>query len=322
MHARKPTLPPYISYIFQMRAPRSLPPLISLHAFESAARRLSFRLAAEELCVTPSAISQRIKNLESTLGVSLFQRRTRSIALTVEGQALYEKVREAFELMRVATEEARAHACRRPTVTVGLLASFASRWLAPRLPDFQSTHSAIDLRLCPDVALADVAGGEVDMAIRYGRGAWPTVRSLQLMRERLTVVCAPALLQKLTLQSPQDILRFPLLTSHTQHPFEWRAWAEHFDVDLSGTRTMHLHDYNIVVEAALAGQGIAMGRHRLISRHLKSGALIQPLPHSVLEDSAIGWWLVLPHGTLRDETQAVRDWLIETAKLDFFGDMH
>jgi LysR family transcriptional regulator, glycine cleavage system transcriptional activator len=306
-----------------MRASQSLPPLILLHAFEAAARRLSFRLAAEELCVTPSAISQRIQNLESNLGVALFQRRTRSIALTSEGQALYEKVHDAFELMRTGTAQARARASQRSTITIGLLASFASRWLVPRLPNFQSAHPAIDLQLRPDISLADVAGGEVDMAIRYGRGAWPSVRSLQLMKERLSLVCAPALLEKTTaLRSPRNILSFPLLTSHTQQPFEWQAWADHFNVDLNGIRTMHLHDYNIVVEAALAGQGIAMGRHRLISRHLRSGALIQPLPHAVLDDPAIGWWLVLPHGTLRDEARAFHDWLVETAKLDSLGDIH
>jgi LysR family glycine cleavage system transcriptional activator len=117
-------------------------------------------------------------------------------------------------------------------------------------------------------------------------------------------------------------LGFPLLTSHTQQPFEWQAWAEHFNVDLHGIRTMHLHDYNIVVEAALAGQGIAMGRHRLIARHLRSGALIQPLPHAVLDDPTIGWWLVLPHEALRHEARAFRDWLVEMARVDLLGDMH
>ncbi|MDF3839698.1 transcriptional regulator GcvA [Cupriavidus basilensis] len=296
-----------------MRSTRSLPPLVSLRAFEAAARRLSFSQAAQELFVTQGAVSHHIQRLESDLGVALFERRTRAVALTEAGQAYYTQVHAAFELLRQGTEQLRAPAAARTTLTVGILASFATRWLAPRLPAFSAAHPGIDLQLRPDIALADVAGGEVDVAIRYGRGAWPGVRARQLMPERLSVVCAPALIAgRKRPRQPQDLLRHALLASHARQPFEWDAWARRFGLDLGRAQTVHLYDYNIVVEAALAGQGMAMGRHRLIAPQLASGALVQALPDAVLEDPRIGWWLVMPRGAPGEAALAFRNWLAET----------
>jgi LysR family transcriptional regulator, glycine cleavage system transcriptional activator len=302
-----------------MRSTHPLPPLISLRAFEAAARHLSFSLAAQELFVTQSAVSHHIQKLESELGVALFERRTRAVALTTAGEAYFAKVHAAFELLRAGTEETRAPAARRVKLTVGLLASFATRWLAPHLQAFSAAHPQIELQLRPDIALADVPGGEVDMAIRYGRGGWAGVRARKLMSERLSVVCSPALLAgSRRPRKPQDLLRFPVLASHARLPFEWQAWATRFGVDLKHARTVQLHDYNIVVEAALAGQGIAMGRHRLIAAQLASGALVQALPDAVLDDPRIGWWLVTPRAA-SGESEAVaafRDWLAQTAAAD------
>lgn len=299
-----------------MRSTRSLPALVSLRAFEAAARRLSFSLAAQELFVTQSAISHHIQRLESELGVALFERRTRAVALTPAGQTYFDQVHAAFELLRQGTDAIRAPTEARITLKVGLLASFATRWLAPRLPGFATAHPGIDLQLQPDIGLADVAGGEVDVAIRYGRGVWPGVTSRLLMTERLSVVCAPALIAgRKRPRTPDDLLRHPLLTSHAKQPFEWDAWARHYGMDLGRAQTVRLHDYNIVVEAALAGQGLAMGRHRLIASHLASGALVPALPDAVLEDSRIGWWFVAPRGALSPAAKALQDWLRETAAL-------
>ena len=115
------------------------------------------------------------------------------------------------------------------------------------------------------------------------------------MRERLSVVCAPSLIAgRKRPRSPQDLLRHPLLTSHSHNPFEWPAWARLTGVDLGGVQNVPLHDYNIVIEAALAGQGVAMGRHRMIAAQLASGALVEALPGLALDDPRIGWWLVTP----------------------------
>ncbi|MFY3653495.1 transcriptional regulator GcvA [Achromobacter xylosoxidans] len=293
-----------------MRSNRSLPALVSLRAFEAAARRLSFSLAGEELFVTQSAISHHIQRLEAELGVTLFERRTRAVALTPAGQAYYERVHAAFELLRQGTDEARAPAAARHTLKVGLLASFATRWLAPRLPGFASAHPDIDLQLLPAIGLADVAAGEVDVAIRYGRGTWPGLRARRLMPERLSVVCAPSLVAgRRRPRAPADLLRYPLLVSHAQLPFEWDAWARQHDLDLGRAQTVHLHDYNIVVEAALAGQGMAMGRHRLIAAQLASGALVEALPGTALDDPRIGWWFVSPRGQAAPAAVAFQAWL-------------
>jgi LysR family glycine cleavage system transcriptional activator len=302
-----------------MHSMRPLPPLVALRAFEAAARHLSFSHAAQELFVTQSAVSHHILKLESELGVPLFERRTRAVALTAAGHAYYAKVHAAFELLRAGTEETRAPFTTRMELRVGLLASFATRWLAPRLAGFSVAHPGIDLQLRPDIALADVSGGEVDMSIRYGRGGWAGVHARKLMPERLTVVCSPALLAGARrLRTPQDLLRFPLLASHAKMPFEWQAWATRFGVELKHAQTVHLHDYNIVVEAALAGQGIAMGRHRLIAAQLASGALVQPAPDAVLDDSRIGWWLVTPRTVTGkgEAAGAFRDWLMQMAAQD------
>lgn len=297
-----------------MRSTRSLPALVSLRAFEAAARRLSFSQAAQELFVTQSAVSHHIQRLEKELGVALFERRTRAVALTTAGQAYFERVHAAFELLRQGTDEIRAPAAPRHALKVGLLASFATRWLAPRLPAFAMAHPEIDLQLQPDIALADVAGGEVDVAIRYGRGRWPGVRATLLMTERLSVVCTPALVAgKKRPKVAADLLRHPLLASHARQPFEWDAWARLHGLDLGLARTVRLHDYNIVIEAALAGQGLAMGRHRLIASQLASGALVQALPGAVLEDPRIGWWFVTPRGALSEPVRALHDWLVQEA---------
>lgn len=300
-----------------MRSTRSLPALVSLRAFEAAARRMSFSLAAQELFVTQSAISHHIQRLEAELGLALFERRTRAVALTPAGQAYFEHVHAAFELLRQGTDALRAPVKpARITLKVGLLASFATRWLAPRLPGFALAHPDIDLQLQPDIGLADVAGGEVDVAIRYGRGVWPGVKSRLLMTERLTPVCAPGLIAgRKRPRTPDDLLRHPLLTSHASHPFEWDAWARRYGMDLGRAQTVRLHDYNIVVEAALAGQGLAMGRHRLIAPHLTSGALVPALPDTVLQDPRIGWWFVAPRTAPSPAAHALHDWLQQAAAI-------
>ncbi|MFC4278296.1 transcriptional regulator GcvA [Achromobacter aloeverae] len=306
-----------------MRLFRSLPPLLSLRAFEAAARHLSFSLAAAELFVTQSAVSHHIQKLEADLGVALFERRTRAVALTPEGEAYYANVHAAFELLRGGTEAIRAQAIGAATLTVGVLASFATRWLAPRLPAFSAAYPDITLQLRPEIALADVPAGAVDVAIRYGRGRWPATRARRLMAERLFPVCAPSLLAGGSRpRRPQDLARFPILASYSKNAFEWDCWARHVGLDLGAMQTVQLHDYNIVVEAALAGQGIAMGRQRLIAGQLETGALVPVLPDAVLDDDRIGWWLVSPKGTPKRAASAFCDWLVQAAEKDALDPMH
>lgn len=288
-----------------------MPPLLSLRVFEAVARHLSFTKAAQELHITQSAASHHIKKLEDDFGRLLFERHPRSITLTAAGQAYYEKVHAAFELLRHGTDEMRAPRNASGTLTVGLLASFATRWLAPRLSAFYAAYPDIGLDLRPDIALSDIAQGEVDVAIRYGQGSWPGLHARKLMPERLTVVCAPRLLADSGApQAPADLLRFPVLASHSNKPFEWSAWSERFGLDMREARTISLHDYNIVVEAAVAGQGIAMGRHRLIERRLQDGSLVEAFDWPPYH-SDIGYWLIAPEGPATAATACFSQWLKE-----------
>ena len=306
-----------------MRSPRPIPPLLSLRVFEAVARHLSFTKAAQELHVTQSAVSHHVKKLEDDVRQVLFERRPRSVALTDAGRAYYEKVHAAFELLRHGTDEIRAPREASGPLTVGLLASFATRWLAPRLSAFYAAYPDIELHLRPDIALSDIAQGEVDVAIRYGQGSWPGLHVQQLMSERLAVVCAPRLLAESGApETPADLLRFPVLASHSNRPFEWAAWADRFGLDMRAARTIPLHDYNIVIEAAIAGQGIAMGRHRLIRPQLANGTLVHALPEATLDAPGIGWWLVTPRGPVSAAASAFCAWLTAAASDDPLKDTH
>jgi LysR family glycine cleavage system transcriptional activator len=288
-----------------------------LRVFEAVARHLSFTEAAEELHVTQSAVSHHVKKLEDDLGRLLFERRPRSVVFTDDGRAYYEKVHAAFELLRHGTQEIRAGRGAAGPLTVGLLASFATRWLAPRLGEFHARYPDVDLHLRPDIALSDLSRGDVDVAIRYGQGSWPGLDARKLMSERLTVVCAPGLIAGSEgAKKAADLLRFPILTSHASKPFEWAAWADRFGLDMRDARTVHLRDYNIVIEAALAGQGLAMGRHRLIASQLTNGTLVRALPEATLDTPEIGWWLVTPRVARSEAASAFCEWITAIANED------
>lgn len=283
-----------------MDMPKHLPPLLALRAFEAVARHLSFIKAARELCVSQSAVSHQVHKLEDYLGQSLFVRRTRAIDLTAVGAAYYQQIRPALEQIALATQELLAPSTRQ-VLHVGLLASFATLWLAPRLTDFSRRHPEIQLELQPAIELANVAGAEVDLAIRYGKGPWPKVHATRFLAEQLSPVCSPEL-------KATTLAQAPLLMSRSHQPFEWDDWSARHGVNLAPHPQVMLHDYNIVVEAAVAGQGIAMGRRQLIQRHLAQGSLVDAFDLPALE-SQIGYWLVSAEDRLNPAAQCFAQWL-------------
>ncbi|MFS1288392.1 transcriptional regulator GcvA [Pseudomonas piscis] len=288
-----------------MEMPKHLPPLLALRAFEAVARHLSFSKAAQELCVSQSAISHQVHKLEEHLGQPLFIRRTRAIDLTHAGAAYHRQIHPALEQIAQATQALQA--VPEPKVLrVGLLASFATLWLAPRLSDFNRRYPQIQLELQASIELADVAGAEVDLAIRYGKGVWPRVRATRLLAEQLAPVCSPEL-------KATTLDRAPRLMAHSQQPFEWHDWSASHGFDLSSHPPVMLHDYNIVVEAAVAGQGLAMGRRRLIQRHLDQGRLVQAFDLPPL-DSQIGYWLVTAENGASPTAHYFAQWLQEQAE--------
>jgi LysR family glycine cleavage system transcriptional activator len=292
---------------------QDLPPLLALRAFEAVARHLSFVNAARELSLTQSALSHQVQKLEQFLQCRLFIRRTRAIELTEAGSLYHQQIRLALESIAEATRGIRYAPPQPKVLRIGLLASFATLWLAPRLSGFIHDNPDIHVELVPSYQLADVAGGEVELAIRYGKGNWANVNAQLLMTERLSPVCSAAYkahwLQQQQGRKHPDLAPGPLLTAQSSIQFEWLDWAKKQRININALPGLMLNDYNIVVEAAVAGQGIAMGRHRLIERRLQDGSLVELLSNAAFE-SDIGYWLVTPTETPSAAARCFADWLM------------
>jgi LysR family transcriptional regulator, glycine cleavage system transcriptional activator len=240
--------------------------LIAINAFSAVAQRLSFHRAAEDLGLTQSAVSRHVQGLERSLGVLLIIRHGRSISLTPEGQALFEEVEAGLLRIRHGIETVRS---RQLKLRISLLPSYASLWLIPRLDDFQAKYPNIEVQLIPDYRLVDLAANEADIALRYGAGNWPNVAVFPLIEEKFSPVAAPALAASLGTQgfNPDGLT---LLDS-----FEWQPLADVLGLDLSrAVRQPPLRDYNMILQAAIEGRGIAIGRQSLIGRHLAAGQLV------------------------------------------------
>src|ERR1700759_1489961 len=201
-----------------------LPSLNGLRAFEAAARHLSFTNAASELNVTQTAISHQIRRLEEELGIRLFVRQNRALALTPQARDYLPGVRAAFNDLRLATDRL-LRKDNDHVLTVSTLASLAAKWLLPRLSAFQEAHPGLDVRITTSTALVDFRDGDVDAAITYGRGHWPGVRAEWLMTDDTFPVCSPALLTgDKPLRCPGDLANFVLLHSSAGYDDDWRLW--------------------------------------------------------------------------------------------------
>jgi LysR family transcriptional regulator, glycine cleavage system transcriptional activator len=297
---------------------RRLPPLNALRAFEAAARHLSFAKAAVELHVTAAAISHQIKGLEDDLGTKLFRRATRAVVLTEAGQALLPPLRDGFD--RIAAGVTALQALdRRGILTVSSAPSFAARWLVPRLGLFHARHPDIDVRVSATMALVDFARDGVDLAIRYGRGKYPGLHVERLMRDEMFPVLSPALRRRgPKLRKPDDLRHFTLL--HDESPIatpDWTMWlkaAGATQVDPSrGTR---FNSFDLILTAAIAGEGVALARSSLAATELSAGRLVQPFSLRLSTDLAT--YFVCPPAALKSQrVAAFKDWLFEEiAKLD------
>lgn len=285
-----------------------LPPLNGLRAFRAAARHLSFRGAAEALHVTQSAVAQQVRGLEETLGVRLFDRRARGLALTAEGEALLQPVDQAFRLIGDAAARIMQRA---EVLTVSATPSFVSRWLVPRLDGFTRTHPGIDVRLSASNDLVDFRRDGVDVAIRYGDGRYPGLMAERLFPADPVAVCSPALAGPDGTIPLADLgTRVPLL--HDSH-FLWAEWYRAAGRDEAearrGVRFSHtLH----AIEAALLGQGVALVPQPLVAQELRSGRLVAPFGISLALDR--GFHIVAPPELWDMRKVAVmRQWLLAEA---------
>lgn len=286
-----------------------LPPLQTLRAFEAAARHLSMSLAASELHVTHGAVSRQIRNLEDYLGVALFHRMTRRIVLTEPGAEFHAAV--ARLLGELSREAERLHARQDPArLRISTTVSFASKWLAPRLYRLKERHPGFDIHLDVTDINVDVNDGQVDAAIRYGGGTYPGAVAERILTESVTPVCSAAYLQGVGgLSSPRDLVRCVLLHEDRMLA-NWEQWLK-----LSGVprpRGIRSHAYShgsMAIEAAIRGEGVALGRSALVADDITAGRLVAPFPDIRLAAER-GYDLVYRRGARADpKVVALREWL-------------
>jgi LysR family glycine cleavage system transcriptional activator len=275
---------------------RRLPPLNALRAFEAAARHLNFSRAADELSVTPGAVSQQIQNLEDYVGVALFKRTPKGLLLTDPAQIALPALREAFDrLAEAASMLTAAVDGRRLTVTVP--PSFASKWLLPRLGAFEALHPDIDVWVSAGMELTDFTSGEIDLAIRYGAGRYPGLEVLRLMQETVIPVASPELLANNPLENLGDLANAILLHDGSPDADEscpdWTMWLAARGVKgVDGARGPRFNQSSLVIEAAVGGRGVALAKRALALADLDAGRLVAPFQIATAVDFA--YYLVHP----------------------------
>ncbi|PSJ46208.1 transcriptional regulator [Zobellella endophytica] len=287
---------------------RRLPPLNALKAFEAAARNLSFTRAAEELFVTQAAISHQIKGLEEYLGIKLFRRRNRSLLLTEEGQSYFLEIKDIFSAISDATERLLARSAK-GALTVSLQPSFAIQWLVPRLVRFSEVHPDIDVRIkavdLDEGSLTD----DVDVAIYYGKGNWPGLRADKLHTEYLIPVCSPMLLMGTKpLKTPEDLTRHTLL--HDTSRRDWKAWFKQLDIQAANVNQGPIFSHSsMVIQAAIHGQGVALGHSVLTQPEIDAGRLVCPFEQVLMSKNA--YYLVCHESQAAlGKIAAFREWML------------
>ena len=297
-----------------MRTTRRLPSLDLIRGFEAAARQMSFTRAAAELHVTQSAVSRQIKTLEDDLGAKLFTRLNRALKLTSEGEALYVTARSVMRQLEEATARLSARGDER-LLTVTTTVSFAALWLVPRLARFRKVRPGIDVRLAAGNELANLERDRIDVAIRFMEPRAAPAGALPLTGEEAFPVCSPALLRDRArpLKKPADLARHVML--HFDDPagqWPWLSWNQWLDVfhlaDMKPAGVAHYSHYDQLIQAAIEGEGVALGRTPLVERLLKSGALVAPFKDRVAATREY-FIIVAPHAAARPQVQRFVAWL-------------
>ncbi|MGB3071188.1 MAG: transcriptional regulator GcvA [Ottowia sp.] len=288
-----------------------LPPLNALKAFEATARHLSVKSAAEELCVTPGAVSQMLKILESHLGVQLFQRVTRGIYLTDAGRNYLPAIRNAFRLITDASLKI-ASSAESGLLTVSATPFFASAWLVPRLASFQTMHPEIDLQVVASSTVVDFSRGDADVAVRHGLGRYPGLRSDHVVAVEMVAVAAPRLVDSLGYpETPQALLNWPYV--HDAERKGWSLWFEsHGITELPSLRGPSFNDSALLLKSVLAGHGAGLLPAAMVERELVEGALVQLVEAARIEQFA--YYLVYPESRQGNpRIEAFRKWILSAA---------
>lgn len=289
---------------------RRFPPFAALRSFEAAARYNNFKLAAEDLCLSASAVSHQVRSLEEFLGVQLFHREKGKPTLTTIGAEYLEKIQDIFDRLESATN-ATTKRSKRSSLTLQLLHSLASCWLLLLLPKLKLRHPELDIKLLSATTQVEFSSGDIDAAIRYGDGNWLGLHSDFLIEDELLMVCSPELAKDLPQINNLEQLSQQTLIHCSLTPTEWKEWIkatgnEHFESD----NWLDLDSRGLVLEAAASGLGIAIGRMPYVAEYLRNGRLVEP--YSVRANTGKGYYLVYPeHHAKFKNVVHLREWLLE-----------
>jgi LysR family glycine cleavage system transcriptional activator len=303
-----------------MRAPHHLN---ALRAFEAAARHLSYVAAADELNVTPAAVGQLVRGLEETLGVELFLRSQAGpsrLRLTEAARAALPDLQAGFDQLSTAVERMRAGRSR-IAVTVTVPPAFADKWLLPRVERFRTHHPDYDLRIDTSGRLVDFNAERIDVGIRYGSGRWPGLEATFLLRDAFFPVCSPALLEGEHPIKGIDDLKHHALIHDMSMSFEstfptWRTWLRGAGLsDVDCERGLQINDSAAVIQAAIAGNGVALGRTTLVTKDLAEGRLIRPFGDALAYDFAY-FVVYKPENGAEPAIVEFKAWLLAEADLD------
>lgn len=282
-----------------------LPPFAALRAFDAAARHLSFKEAAAELGLTPTAISHQIRRLEQEAGIALFQRSARAVTLSEAGERFARQVSPALRQIEAGFATLK-RAEERQVVVIGAGPIFLSRWLAPRLARFAASHPDIDLRLHNSPTEIWRRAGEFDIAVAWGEGRWPGVGATRLLELGATPLLAPSMADRIGLPSGMPALSVaPLLHYRSTSP--WTAWLSDRGLESPSSEGAIFEDANVLTQAALSGHGVMLGCPRLLADDLASGRLIQPFRDVAAVEQA--YYLLEPMRPGSRAAAEVRGWL-------------
>jgi DNA-binding transcriptional LysR family regulator len=326
------TMPPASSPTFAAGTVRTRPVSMSyLRAFDAVARHLNFRVAAEEMALTQSAVSRQIQALEHEVGTALFLRHTRSVELTSAGSLLHRAAGASLERIDSAVRQIRQSTGRK-SVSITTWASFASMWLIPRLEAFQREHPDIDIRIDATDAVVDLSTADVDVALRCTASSSVPAGAIRMFGEQLTAVASPWLLKSQPIATMADLAHCTLIEDSEAHMarhhswYSWPHWLSAFSpttsLAKSGTtskshlqpkRWLYFNYTHQMAQAALTGQGVALARLPLVAESLANGGLVEVLPSMRLNSPLAYWLLIAPRSSARPEVRAFCDWLRQQA---------
>lgn len=299
------------------------PGLRSLRAFEAAARHLSFTKAADEMGVTPAAISHQIKELEDQTGASLFARTSRSMRLTRQGEILHTAANDALELLSRALLRIRRIE-NRQQLRVSASPSIAAKWLVPRLDRFLSAVPGADVRVDVSHAVVDFDREDIDIAIRFGEGRYPGLKADLVFQDKVFPVCSPRIITKdKPLRTPRDLLKHNLIhldwdAQDAGSPWpNWRMWMTAAGIKDFDDRTgLHFGQTSLTVQAAIDGHGVALGDSNLVADDLAAGRLVKPFELSLRAPQQFAYYLICrPERADEAMIAAFRDWCLAEAKV-------